>query len=92
MNQDFACCGEEEEDFIIPSRCAYSHPDTKKKTIVRTSVAPTLGDDEWMAMNQDFACDHSHEDMMDMDEAPTPAKKVVPALEEPLGDYGVWWE
>ena len=83
INQDFA--RESEEEFYRPSKKVVARPAGPKVS----SVAPVLEDDVWMAINQDFARDESH---MDVEVSAPAPKKSVPSLEEPYGDYGVWWE
>lgn len=92
MNQEFACSSSsgDEDDACMTARisrkAARPQPSPSKK-----NTMPSIPEDAWMAMNQDFACEHHPDE--EMEEAPrAPAKTKVPAAEELVGDWGVWWE
>lgn len=81
INQDFALDSGAFDDDIIPQKAA-------KPAQKSVSTTTTLSDDEWMEINQDFACEAEHSDV----NMERPAKKAISHMQEPYGDYGVWWE
>lgn len=101
MNQEFACSSnntsDDEDDScrVSPSRKAPSRQSTPS---VQKTNATNLSEDAWLPMNQDFACERHHDEDDDNDEVmgdasvPVPQKTSVPAAEELVGDWGVWWE
>jgi hypothetical protein len=86
MNQDFALEGGHNEEYDMSKK---TRAVIKSVTKVHLA-APVLAHEEWMAMNQDFACEARH-DMEDVEHVSKP-RASAPSLQEPHGDYGVWWE
>ena len=84
MNQDFAREGGHCDEYFCPQKA------TVTKCVNKVSPATTFIDDnEWMAMNADFA----RESRMEEEEPElVQTTSNTPALGEPYGDYGVWWE
>lgn len=80
INQDFAL---ETEDFYVPEKAAPRRVEKKANPF-----APTLGDDVWWEMNEDFARENSFEES----ETIRKPQRHVSSVEECYGDYGVWWE
>jgi hypothetical protein len=86
MNQDFALDSGHNEEYYTPKETTAV---IKSLTTVH-KAAPVLADVDWVAMNRDFACDASH-DMEGVERISKP-RSSAPSLQEPYGDYGVWWE
>jgi len=87
INSDFALDSDDDYNYS-PAAVKASKPVVQKSS----SITPPMAEDDWMALNNDFARDCHSEDEMEVDEQPKLAtRKAAPALQE-YGDYGVWWE
>ena len=112
MNQEFACSSscsssdDEDDDsyrMLAPRKSSLSLRSTPSSPYKKTGSTSNLSEDAWLAMNQDFACEHHGDNSSNNEKIMTESSSVLLATasaekksttppEELVGDWGVWWE